>query len=535
MSKRVVPLLLLGFALAALSIALFASCSGPYRANGRAALYARAQPPAEQAPDMNTESYDRRVDNPFLAALGNPISTFSVDVDTASYANVRRFLDEGQLPPPDAVRIEEMVNYFRYRQPEPEAAHPVGLTADVGPCPWRPEHRLVRIGVKARTLPPQETPPRSLTFLIDVSGSMEDPRKLPLLKRALALLVEGLGARDQVAIVVYAGAEGLALPPTSGADKARILEVLDRLGAGGSTNGGAGIELAYRVATASFVRGGVNRVILATDGDFNVGVSSRGDLVRLVEARREGGVFLTVLGFGMGNLKDSTLEELADKGNGNYAYIDSFPEARKVLVEEVAGTLVTVAKDVKVQVELNPAEVSAYRLVGYENRLLRREQFDDDREDAGDMGSGQTVTALYEIVPARSLRAAAAAPAPLRYLQAPSLAGPAASGELLTVKVRYKTRDGRQSRLLSSAVRDEGRTLPAMSSDFRFAAAVAALGMWLRDTPDRGTAAPGLARDLAVSAGAGTGADAGDQRRGDFLRLVDTAARLGEKGRRTRL
>jgi Ca-activated chloride channel family protein len=369
----------------------------------------------------------------------------------------------------------------------------------VNACPWQPGHRLMRIGLKARTLSREQQPPRNLTFLIDVSGSMDQPRKLPLLKRALALLVGGLEERDRVSIVVYAGSEGLVLPPTPGSDRAGMRAALERLEAGGSTNGGAGLALAYRVNAAGATPGAANRVILATDGDFNVGLTSPEELVRLIEERRQHGTFLTVLGFGMGNLKDSTLEALADKGNGNYAYIDSFAEARKVLVEEVGGTLLTVARDVKVQVRLNPAAVASYRLLGYENRLLQDRQFDDDRADAGEMGAGQTVTALYELIPAGT------------------------ATDLAVVRVRYQLPDAPGSRLLTSGVRDAGSALAAASPDFRFAAGVAAFGLVLRDSPYKGQASLALARALAEPAAA-------DEHRREFVTLVDRAGRL-EKSR----
>jgi Ca-activated chloride channel family protein len=479
-------------------------------------------PSSVENPRAGTESYDRIDDNPFLSARDNPVSTFSIDVDTASYANVRRFLDGDHLPPLDAVRIEELVNYFHYSDPAPAGTDPLAARTEVGPCPWAPDHRLLRIGLRARNLPPGEPPPpRSLVFLIDVSGSMDQWNKLPLVKRALGLLAEQLSARDRIALVVYAGAAGVVLPPTAGSDQPALLSALDRLEAGGSTNGAEGIELAYALAERSFIAGGVNRVILATDGDFNVGVSSPGDLTRLIEAKRDRGVFLTVLGFGMGNLKDSTMEKLADRGNGNYAYIDSFAEARKVLVEDVAGTLITVAKDVKVQVEMNPAEVRSYRLLGYENRMLRREQFDDDRADAGELGAGQTVTALYEIEPARGVAGAAA---PLRYQAAATLAPAAAEGELGTLKVRYKAPDGGESRLATWPVRDAQLALTATSNDFRFAAAVAAFGLALRASPHRGSATAAMARELAASA---LGArDGGDAHKQEFLTLAAKAQTL---------
>ncbi|MFI4942610.1 MAG: von Willebrand factor type A domain-containing protein, partial [Burkholderiales bacterium] len=388
-------------------------------------------------PEFDTEAYDRIRDNPFMAAAQNPLSTFSIDVDTASYANVRRFLTQGQLPPKDAVRIEELVNYFRYDYPEPKGGAPFSVTTELAPCPWRPEHRLALVGLRGRSLEEKALPPRRLTFLLDVSGSMESPDKLPLLKQAMALLVEGLREQDQVAIVVYAGQSGLVLPPTSGERKAEIRAALAALEAGGSTAGGAGIELAYRVAAEMYRPGAINRVLLATDGDFNVGVTSVGELSRLIEEKRKSGVFLSVLGFGQGNLKDATMEMLADRGNGNYSYIDSEAEAKKVLVSEAGATLVTIAKDVKIQVEWNPRRVAGYRLVGYENRLLRAEDFDDDRKDAGEIGAGHTVTALYEVVPA-GLPLDAKGAGPLKYQQPPAQSPAATSDELLTLKLRYK-------------------------------------------------------------------------------------------------
>jgi Ca-activated chloride channel homolog len=481
--------------------------------------------PGANNPDFNTESYDRIHDNPFLAARDNPLSTFSVDVDTASYANVRRFLDQGQVPPPDAVRVEELVNYFHYAYPEPTDEHPVALAAEVGPCPWQAAHRLVRVGLKAKSLPPQHLPPRNLTFLLDVSGSMDEPSKLPLLKRALGLLVDNLGEGDRVAMVVYAGASGLVLPPTRGDQKERIRAALESLAAGGSTNGASGIELAYQVAGQMFAAQGTNRVILATDGDFNVGVASRGDLERLIERKRDSGIYLTVLGFGMGNLKDSTLEALANRGNGNHAYIDSFTEARRVLVEDVAGTLITVAKDVKVQVELNPTEVESYRLIGYENRLLRKEDFANDKVDAAEMGAGQTVTALYEIVPARGQPGSEGIP--LKYQKSPALAAAASSGELATVKIRYQLPSGGSSRELALPVRDPDSTLERTSPGFRFAAAVAAFGMVLRQSPHRGTASLGMVRELATRS---AGAQA-DERQREFFVMVDKAQALRPNAR----
>jgi len=512
--------LLGGVALVALGVACsprFAGGREPVRLSPALAVSAAGQPVIG-----NTESYDRIADNPFLDARDNPLSTFSIDVDTASYANVRRFLDGGQLPPPDAVRIEELVNYFRTSDSAPADGRPLAVRTEVASCPWAPGHRLVRIALRARGLPPQAPPPRrNLVFLIDSSGSMEEWNKLPLVVRSLGLLAEQLGEADRIAIVTYAGAAGLVLPPTPGNDHAAILAALGRLRAGGSTNGGAGLALAYHVAQQSFIPGGVNRVILATDGDFNVGVSSPGDLERLVEERRDQGVFLTVLGFGMGNYKDGTMEKLADHGNGNYAYIDTFAEARKVLVEDLSGTLVTVAKDVKIRVEMNPRRVLRYRLLGYEDRLLRKEQFDDDRADAGDLGAEQTVTALYEIEPAGG----DAAPAgPLRYQEAPALSGASRSGELCTVAVRWKEPAGGDSRLASWTVRDGGRGLAEASRDFRFAAAVTAFGLVLRRSPHRGSATAGLA--LALAQGA---ADGSDPHQRELVALVGKARALCPK------
>jgi Ca-activated chloride channel family protein len=456
------------------------------------------QRPFGLPPDFNREGYDHIADNPFLAVSVNPLSTFSIDVDTASYANVRRFLTSGQLPPKDAVRIEELVNYFRYDYPEPEGDAPFSISTEVGRCPWKPEHRLVLVGLRGRSLDEESLPPRNLTFLLDVSGSMSSPDKLPLLKRAMGVLVDSLREEDHVAIVVYAGASGLVLPPTSGAGKGEIRAALESLRAGGSTAGGAGIELAYRVASDSYIDGGINRVVLATDGDFNVGTSSEGDLIRLIEDKRETGVFLSVLGFGQGNLQDSKMEKLADHGNGNYSYIDSFREARKVLGTEAGGTLVTIAKDVKIQVEFNPARVKAYRLIGYENRALRAEDFADDRKDAGEIGAGHTVTALYEIVPV-GVEIDLPAVDPLKYQRPAAVSPESRSEELLTVKLRHKEPNGTRSRLTSVAVRDvEPGTEP--SANLRFSAAVAAFGMLLRDSEHKGSASWAQVIDLARGA-----------------------------------
>lgn len=483
-----------------------------------------APPPG--SPAANTEAYARIDENPFLAVAQNPLSTFSVDVDTAAYANVRRFLQAGQRPPRDAVRIEELINYFPYRYAAPRASDgaPFAASLEVASAPWAPEHRLVRIGLKGREVSEAARPAANLVFLLDVSGSMSAPNKLPLVKKSLGLLVERLRPADRVAIVVYAGASGMALPSTSAAEKAKILAAIDALRPEGSTNGEAGIQLAYDIAKANFIAGGANRVILATDGDFNVGVASEGELTRLVEEKAKAGVFLTVLGFGMGNLKDGTLEQIADKGNGHYAYIDSLQEARKTLVEQAGGTLVTIAQDVKLQVEFNPALAQAYRLIGYENRTLRKEDFNNDKVDAGEIGAGHTVTALYEIIPpGQPLPEGATSVDPLKYQQggARPVIG-AGAGELLTVKVRYKEPGGATSRLLEFPLRDEGRAFAEASADFKFAASVAAFGMVLRDSPHRGAA---KLSDIAAWAQAGLEDDAGGYR-AEFIALTHAAQAL---------
>jgi Ca-activated chloride channel family protein len=411
---------------------------------------------------FNTEAYDRIYENPFIAVRTAPLSTFSIDVDHASYSNVRRFLTSGQRPPADAVRIEELVNYFTYSYPSPEGDQPFSVSTEVASAPWSSGHQLVRVGLQGRRIPTAALPASNLVFLIDVSGSMQPPNKLPLVKQAFRLLVNQLRAEDRVAIVVYAGAAGLVLPSTSGSEKERILAAIDRLEAGGSTAGGEGLRLAYDVARAHHRRGANNRVVLATDGDFNVGESSDAAMVRLIEQRREEGTYLTVLGVGTGNLKDSKMEQLANKGNGNYAYLDNLLEAQKALVHEMGGTLVTIAKDVKLQVEFNPARVAAYRLIGYENRLLRDEDFNDDAKDAGELGAGHAVTALYEVIPVGAADAGRARGVdPLRYERPDAPAGPAANegarraaggDELLFIKLRYKHPDGGPSRLLTHAV-----------------------------------------------------------------------------------
>ncbi len=466
-------------------------------------------------PPVN-ESYARIHDNKFLGVRDNPLSTFGVDVDRASYSNIRRFLVAGQRPPPDAVRIEEMLNYFTYDYPEParQSEHPFTVTTEVSMAPWHAGHQLLRVGLQARRIDVADLPPANLVFLVDVSGSMQSANKLPLVKRSLRMLVTELRDVDRVAMVVYAGSAGLVLESTPGTAKDEIFQAIDRLEAGGSTAGGAGIRLAYGVARQHFITGGNNRVILATDGDFNVGAASDADMERLIEAERTQGVFLAVLGFGMGNYKDSKLETLADKGNGNYAYIDDAAEAEKTLVHELGGTLFTVAKDVKLQLEFNPAQVASYRLIGYENRLLAKEDFDDDTKDAGEMGAGHSVTALYEIVPVGADDALAQGSTDsLRYQHVANVVGAHRDGELLYIKLRYKTPDGTTSRLLTHVVPNR---VQRPSTDMRFAAAVASFGMILRDSEYRGSMD---INDVATLAERSLGEDAHGYRAG-FVDLV---------------
>jgi Ca-activated chloride channel homolog len=473
---------------------------------------AAAPPPASLRPEFdrratargNTESYEQLDENGFQHVAASPSSTFSVDVDTASYANVRRFLlGDNRLPEPGAVRIEELINYFRLPYPAPEGREAFAITTELAACPWNPKHRLALIGIQGRKLPPREPAPRNLVFLLDVSGSMATPDKLPLVQSAMHMLVDALGERDRVAIVVYAGASGLVLPSTPGTDKAGITRAIADLEPGGSTNGAAGIQLAYQIARQHFIRGGVNRVVLATDGDFNVGVTSHDALVHLIERERESGVFLSVLGVGTGNLKDSTMEALAGKGNGNYAYLDSIHEARKVLVNELGGTLDTIAKDVKIRVAFNPMTVDGYRLIGYENRILAHEDFNDDTKDAGDIGAGHSVTALYEIVPK----------------------GEDTRGhELMTVAVRYKQPDGHESARVAQTV---SATVRPMTANLGFASAVAEFGMLLRGSAHAGQASYGAVIDRARRY-------AGEDRHGyqaEFIGLVERAAQLADGSR----
>jgi Ca-activated chloride channel family protein len=481
------------------------------------------QPPQ---PDLNTESYAHQDENAFKLVKTDPLSTFSVDTDTASYANVRRMLKEGTMPPKGAVRVEEMINYFSYDYSPPTGGAPFSTNIEVAACPWDARHLLARIGLKGKAVDRVDRKPANLVFLLDVSGSMNSANKLPLLKRSLKLAVDQLSDRDRVAIVVYAGASGLVLPSTPFDDKPKILDALNGLEAGGSTNAGSGIQLAYQVAQENFLKNGINRVILATDGDFNVGVTDKTALVDMVKDKAKSGVFLTVLGFGMGNLKDDMLEKLADNGNGNYAYIDDFAEARKVFSDQISGTLVTIAKDVKIQVEFNPAKVQAYRLIGYENRMLAAQDFNDDTKDAGEIGAGHTVTALYQIVPVgKEVGYPIGKVDDLKYQQ-PSepgeKTGPSSAGEWMNVKLRYKEPDGDKSQKLEFPVTSVGASFDAASVDFRFATSVAGFGMLLTDSKYKADLSYDQVRAMA------DGARGPDKReyRTLFLQMVDQAKAL---------
>jgi Ca-activated chloride channel family protein len=473
----------------------------------------------------NSESYAKLNDNPFRRVTDEALSTFSIDVDTASYANVRRMLNEGQLPPPDAVRIEEMVNYFSYNYPAPTGETPFSANVEIASSPWAPKHRLVRIGLKGREIAAQKRPASNLVFLLDVSGSMDQANKLPLVKKGMHLLIDQLNPEDRVAIAVYAGASGLVLDSTACSEKKTIHAAIDHLEAGGSTNGAAGIQLAYQVAKENVLKGGTNRVILCTDGDFNVGITSEGDLTRLIEEKAKSKIFLSVLGFGMGNYKDSTLEKLADKGNGNYAYIDTLREAKKVLVQQMTGTLITIAKDVKIQIEFNPTQVQAYRLIGYENRILAAEDFNDDKKDAGEIGAGHMVTALYEIVPVGE-EINLPGIDPLKYQKPVPTLAPTGSSEMLTLKLRYKAPEGDVSKLLTVPIKDEGGTYAKASNDFKFAAAVASFGMILRDSPYKGDTTLDNVLELAKE---GQGTDS-QEYRAEFIELVKKATHLKAQG-----
>jgi len=477
----------------------------------------------------NTEGYTAIDENGFKDVLHNPLSTFSIDVDRASYSNVRRFLNMGQLPPIDAVRIEEMINYFSYDYPEPAGKHPFSVYTEISTCPWNSSHQLLHVGLKGKSIDKTELPPSNLVLLIDVSGSMSAANKLPLLKQAFRMLVNELRPEDRVAMVVYAGAAGLVLESTPGSEKATILAALDKLQSGGSTAGGAGLELAYKVAQENFAEEGNNRIILATDGDFNIGSSSNAEMERLIEKKREHGVFMTVLGFGMGNYKDDKMEIIADKGNGNYAYIDNIQEARKVFITEFGGTLFTIAKDVKFQMEFNPARVKGYRLVGYENRLLNDEDFNDDKKDAGEMGAGHTVTALYEIIPAGSDESLKSID-PLKYqanrgkVKSVEQVKADPRAELMTVKLRYKQPDGNTSTKVEIPVKGKVLDLDDTSDNFRFSASIAEFGLILRNSQYKEDAS----MEEVISMAKGARGEDEEGYRSEFLKLVKLADSLKE-------
>jgi len=475
-------------------------------------------------PNFNTEDYDRIQENRFHRATQEPQSTFSIDVDAASYSNLRRFINNGQKPPEDAVRIEEMINYFDYEYTEPTGKHPFSINTEVSVCPWEPKHRLVHIGLQGKHTPTENLPAANLVFLIDVSGSMNVANKLPLVKASYKLLAEQLRPQDRVAIVVYAGAAGLVLESTPGSNKTKIKEAIDKLEAGGSTAGGEGILLAYQTAKEHFIKGGNNRVILASDGDFNVGVSSDGELVRLIEEERKSGVYLTILGYGMGNYKDNKMQKLADSGNGNHAYIDNLDEARRVLVSEFGGTMYTIAKDVKLQLEFNPAVVQGYRLIGYENRVLNNEDFDNDKKDAGELGAGHSVTALYEIIPVGVESKFLAEDKNLKYQQRDLTSTATRSNELLTVKFRYKAPEADNSQLLEEVVMDKNVDLQKTSDNFRWSAAVATFGMLLRNSEFKGAANYEQCKKLAAGA---RGKDT-EGYRAEMIRMIETMGLMGK-------
>ncbi len=475
--------------------------------------------------NFNTEGYDHIVENPFLKTNDNPLSTFSIDVDAASYANIRRFINDGRLPPPGAVRIEEMINYFNYSYPQPQDDAPFSINTEIAGCPWNAQHKLVMIGLQGKKISIQNLPASNLVFLIDVSGSMNEPDKLPLVQSSLKLLVDQLRPQDKVALVVYAGNAGLVLPSTSGEEKMKIKDAIDALEAGGSTAGGAGIKLAYKTAGNNFIKGGNNRVILCTDGDFNVGQSSEDELQTLIEKERSTGVFLSVLGFGRGNYQDAKMQTLADKGNGNHNYIDNISEAKKVFVNEFGGTLFTIAKDVKLQIEFNPEKVQGYRLIGYENRLLDKEDFNDDKKDAGELGSGHAVTALYELIPAGVKDTLLKDVDALRYQKIKPLSKRNFNDEVMNIKLRYKKPKSDKSILIEHPLKDENIAFNSTSDNFRFATAVAAFGMLLCNSEYKGVADFSTVRDMAQSA------IANDEEgyRNEFINLVKKASSLKQK------
>jgi Ca-activated chloride channel family protein len=527
-NRNIINIFLNTFLILALFVLMFAcgAPSGNYVMLEKqvAADYAIAEEPTtEQKDNFNTEEYDRIYENQFKDVTQNPLSTFSIDVDKASYSNVRRFLEDNQLPPKDAVRIEELINYFHYNYPQPGGDHPFSIYTETAECPWNKEHILVHVGLQGKKLDYENLKPSNLVFLLDVSGSMDEPNKLPLVKKSMNILIDNLNPADKVAIVVYAGASGVVLPSTSMDYKDKIIDALDKLSAGGSTAGGEGIEKAYKIAQENLIPNGNNRVILCTDGDFNVGVSSTGDLVRLIEEKRKLDIYLTICGFGMGNYKDGRLEQISNTGNGNYFYIDNREEAEKVFAKELRANMFTIAKDVKIQVEFNPVTVKAYRLIGYENRVMANEDFNNDTKDAGELGAGHTVTALYEVVP---IGAATRVPTTdkLKY-QETKVASGAKSDELLTIKFRYKPIHGDSSKLITQVVEGRKQSFNNSSPEFRFSAAVAGFGMLLRDSEFKGTANYEIIHNMAEEAIT----DKSDNYKTEFLTLLEKADKLAQK------
>ena len=472
--------------------------------------------------NYNTEDYDHITENGFKKVSDNPLSTFSIDVDAASYSNVRRFLQNNQLPPAGAVRTEEMINYFKYQYPHPTGNDPFSINTELSDCPWNSQNKLLLIGLQGKYIPVDKLPPSNLVFLIDVSGSMMAENKLPLVKASMKMLTDQLREKDRISIVVYAGRAGIVLPATAGSDKMKIKTAIDALEAGGSTAGGEGIQMAYKIARQNFMKEGNNRIILCTDGDFNVGVSSDDGLVRLIEQERNKGIYLTVLGYGMGNYKDNKMQQLADKGNGNHAYIDGLSEAKKVLVNEFGGTLFTIAKDVKLQLEFNPAIVAGYRLIGYENRMLNKEDFNDDKKDAGELGSGHTVTALYEIIPAGVKSPFLKDVDPLKYQHNKKKKASSLNDEIVTIKFRYKAPDANESKLIVHPVNNESLPSEKVSDNFRFAASVAGFAMLLRNSEYKENAKYSMVLHMAA---ASLGKDEEGYRK-EFISLVKKAAEL---------
>lgn len=508
------------FILASFSLLLLTNCKKQATMEETDSIIVTSSAPNEydEMPigEANTESYAETEENPFESPSTAPLSTFSIDVDNASYTNIRRFINNGQKVPTDAVRVEEMINFFKYDYPQPNDGNPFSINTEYSDCPWNENHKLLKIGLQGKNIPMTNLPPSNLVFLIDVSGSMSDDNKLPLLKESMRILVQELRPKDKVAIVVYAGSAGVVLPPTSGDEKETIMDAFDKLNAGGSTAGGEGIELAYKLAAENFIKEGNNRIVLATDGDFNVGSSTDNDMEDLIEEKRKSGVFLTVLGYGMGNYKDSKMEILADKGNGNYAYIDNIQEANRFLGKEFKGSMFAIAKDVKIQIEFNPKQVQAYRLIGYENRRLKAEDFKNDAVDAGELGSGHTVTALYEIIPTGAK--SNFIPDALKYSKTKTENGNY-NNELATVKFRYKKPDGDKSTELIQTINNKLVGLQSSSVDFKFSSAVAWFGLKLKESKLITNTSTEAIKKLAKS---GSSNDE-EGYKSEFIRLVDNA------------